>query len=459
MGNKVSADYRQYLADELPEYASGITEAIETTEPSVAVRLNPLKCRDKELPPAVADATGKVAWCAEGFYFDERPDFTHDPAMHQGLYYVQDASSMAIGLIISHLTAQADRPLYYLDACAAPGGKTTAAIAALPYGSFVVANEYDFRRAEILKENVMKWGYPHVAVSRGDTSRFRRLTATFDIVAADVPCSGEGMMRKDAKAAEQWTAGLVKQCAVRQREILSNLWPSLKPGGYLIYSTCTFNTSENEDIIQWLTEEYGAEPVELPLGLFPGAEQPKSMLRFFPGRVRGEGLAIGVVRKPDDNQARATTKKSKGNTPGNHKRGGIAGQVADLLTLETEPISSDDGETLRAIGKEHIQFVTQLGKTLQLIHAGIEIGVAKGNKIVPSQGLALSAALRRGAFAEAEVDLATAIAFLRRESLGGFDAPRGMLLLTYGGTPLGFVNHLGNRSNNLYPTAWRILGK
>ncbi len=164
----------------------------------------------------------------------------------------------------------------------------------------MVANEYDYRRAEILRENVMKWGYPHVAVSRGDTALISRLRDTFHIIAADVPCSGEGMMRKDPKAAAQWSEALVRQCVERQREILDNLWEALRPGGYLIYSTCTFNTAENEQQLAWLTERYGAEPVELPLHLFPGAVKPGSMLRFLPGRVRGEGLAIGVVRKPAD---------------------------------------------------------------------------------------------------------------------------------------------------------------
>ena len=455
MGNPVSTGYKHYLAAKLPAYAAELIEAIETTDPSVAVRLNPRKCKDGALPGAAAGTTEAVPWCEEGRYFSVRPDFTHDPAMHQGLYYVQDASSMAIGRIIGLLTAGDTAPVTYLDACAAPGGKTTAAIDALPEGSLVVANEYDYRRAEILRENVMKWGYPHVAVSRGDTALFRRLTGMFGIIAADVPCSGEGMMRKDPKAAAQWSEALVRQCVERQREILDNLWEALRPGGYLIYSTCTFNTAENEQQLAWLTERYGAEPVELPLHLFPGAVKPGSMLRFLPGRVRGEGLAIGVVRKTADAAPQpATPPKSRAAKP---SKTPLPAGVDSLLTIDAEISIAPDGETLRAVAREHAATVALLGRQLQLIHAGVELGTLKGRKFVPSQGLALSAALRRDAFPEAEVDTATALAYLRREALGGFDAPRGSLLLTHAGAPLGFVNHLGNRSNNLYPAPWRIL--
>ena len=178
------------------------------------------------------------------------------------------------------------------------GGKTSAAIGALPVGSLVVANEYDFRRAEILKENVVKWGYPDVVVSRGDTSRFRSLPVFFDVVAADVPCSGEGMMRKDDTACRQWSRGLVEECAMRQKEIVANLWRTLRPGGFMIYSTCTFNRRENEDMMEWLVGDLGAEKVAVHFASDWGVVDTGLMLRFLPSELRGEGLAIGVVRKP-----------------------------------------------------------------------------------------------------------------------------------------------------------------
>ncbi|MDE6403101.1 MAG: rRNA cytosine-C5-methyltransferase, partial [Muribaculaceae bacterium] len=194
----------------------GLIEALESTPASVSVRLN---MRGSHKP--VTDIAGRplgnpVPWCDNGYYLAERPRFTLDPAIHQGRYYVQDASSMFLSHVIDTLTRdERDTPLVYLDACAAPGGKTTAAIDRLPAGSLVVANEWDFKRASILRENLSKWGHPDTVVSRGDTRRIAKLRAMFDIIAADVPCSGEGMMRKDPEAVSQWSPALVAQCAER----------------------------------------------------------------------------------------------------------------------------------------------------------------------------------------------------------------------------------------------------
>lgn len=175
----VSNEYRRFIADNLPTLSDGLVDALENTSPVVSVRVNRRRNPDTSLSPVLAcAASDPVPWCPAGFYLPQRPDFTHDPAMHQGAYYVQDASSMILGHVVGHvarLLGGGDAPLRYLDACAAPGGKTTAAIDALPADALVVANEFDFRRAEVLKENVEKWGHPHVAVSRGDTARFRRL--------------------------------------------------------------------------------------------------------------------------------------------------------------------------------------------------------------------------------------------------------------------------------------------
>ena len=232
----------------------GLVDVGENIVPSVAVRDNV----GKRFRYPGGD--GDVPWCAAGHYLDNRPSFTLDPAFHQGMYYVQDASSMFIAHVLRHLAGEG--PLRYLDACAAPGGKTTAAIDALPHGSLVVANEYVPARAAVLRENVIKWGSPDVIVTRGDTAALvKAMPESFDIIAADVPCSGEGMMRKDADAVAQWSHRLVEECADRQREIVGNLWRALKPGGFMVYSTCTFNRHENEEIIGMLVEEYGAESV------------------------------------------------------------------------------------------------------------------------------------------------------------------------------------------------------
>jgi 16S rRNA C967 or C1407 C5-methylase (RsmB/RsmF family)/NOL1/NOP2/fmu family ribosome biogenesis protein len=492
---KISNEYRKYLTEVLPGEADALLDALEHTEPSVSVRIN----RHKGGEQCTMVAGGEpVRWCADGVYLDSRREFTLDPAMHQGRYYVQDASSMILWHIVRRLSeaviAPGGRHLRYLDACAAPGGKTGAAMAALPDDALVVANEFDYRRAEILKENVIKWGKEAVAVSRGDTARFRSLPGWFDIVAADVPCSGEGMMRKDPKACEQWSPHLVDECATRQREIVENLWCALRPGGYFIYSTCTFNRRENEDVMRVLIEELGGELVNVPTEPDWGVIATESMLRFLPNRVRGEGLAIGVVRKPIDvadtaaceldgstrvtasKRLKNASAKGRANSAGKGSAfsggkgtakgsGGAKGGQPDTAVCREWLRNGSDyrftvqADEVRAVAEGYADEVSQLAATLDLIHCGVAVGTVKGRDIAPAQGLAMSYAINSEYFTHFEADLATALTYLRRDAPQGIEAKKGFVLLTHGGYPLGFVKHLGNRSNNLYPQEWRILKK
>jgi len=394
----------------------GLAEALASGSPVVSARVNLSKGM------AVPSGVDRVPWAADrGFYFRERPRFSLDAAWHQGLYYVQDASSMIIGTIIGRLGLTA--PVVYLDACAAPGGKTTAAIDALPPSSVVVANEYDGRRAAVLRENLMKWGSPDVVTSVGDTARFRRLTDTFDIIAADVPCSGEGMMRKEPEAIAQWSPGLVGQCAALQSEILDNLWPALKPGGYLIYSTCTFNRRENDDNVDRLVARYGAERVDLG---FPPEWGVTAGGRFLPHRLRGEGLFCALLRKS-----------------GHHAAG---------LPEGGRFVQQKTADRIIAVRESRLSLIKHLSRALGRIDYGVEVATVKGRDTIPSHSWAMSTVYPRGQYPEVEVDTAAALAYLRRQTVSlpaGTD--RGFVLLTHGGFPLGFVKNIGQRANNLYP--------
>lgn len=428
--------------------ATALTEALATTDPIVSVRYNK---RKGMLPRAGADI---VPWCAMGEYLGERPQFTFDPAMHQGRYYVQDASSMFIGHAIGQLAG--DKPVCYLDACAAPGGKTTAAIDALPWGSHVVANEFVPLRAAVLRENLVKWGCPYVTVTKGDTAQFRKQEERFDIISADVPCSGEGMMRKDAEAVAQWSPALVMQCAERQREIIANLWPALRPGGYFIYSTCTFNVEENEDMVRHMIEEYDAEPVKIEVpaewGIAGAVKGDAPVCRFMPQNLRGEGLFMAVVRKPGDGSAKSLRKpkKQKNNKP--LKLPEAAKEVLKWVKPEYEIELESDGENVWGVPRGF-----DLADSLR---PRTPLAVVKGKTLIPTQELAMSDMLKRGAFEDVEVDRTAALNYLRHEALRlGDGTSKGIVLLTYDGMPLGFVKNLGNRANNLYPAAWRILSK
>lgn len=428
-----------------------LSEALKT-EPTVSVRFNATKGCE---PAEGADC---VPWCRGGCYLTERPAFTFEPELHQGLYYVQDASSMFLRYVVEVLTANA-APVRYLDACAAPGGKTTAALDVLPKGSLVVANEYVPTRAAVLRENLTKWGVP-CAVRSGDTARFAADGAVFDLIAADVPCSGEGMMRKDAKAVEQWSPELVVECVARQRQIIDNLWPALAPGGYMIYSTCTFNRAENEEMVQYMMERYGAEPVEISInaewGIIPAVGADFPAYRFIPGAVRGEGLFLAVVRKSvDDQLAVPASQKQRREKP---RKGGGKEKQPVIPKEVTTWLKPDSGAVLKAMPDGSIKALFPMQWPDFPYIPELEVATVKGRDLIPSHDLAMSIHLNREAFACQEVDEPTALEYLHCQSitLPG-DAPRGIVLLTHNDKPLGFVKNIGSRANNLYPRSWRIL--
>ncbi|MDO4320241.1 MAG: rRNA cytosine-C5-methyltransferase [Bacteroidales bacterium] len=440
------------LADTGSPLFDGLGDTLLSTAPQVAVRVNPAK---GAALPAGAD---RVEWSPDGFYLVGRPGFTFDPALHQGLYYVQDASSMAVTQAVAEaVRACGGRPLRYLDACAAPGGKTLGALGCLPAGSFVVANEYSRRRVDVLTENLVKWGAGHTVVTSCDASSIRGLDGFFDIIGADVPCSGEGMMRKEPEAVAQWSPGLVAECASLQRSIVACLWRMLRPGGWLVYSTCTFNLDENERVVDYLVSEFAAETVAVPAldnaaGVAGGIGTSARCYRFVPGRVRGEGQFVALLRKPGDGPAATPRVRGRRSAAKSSLSPICAGWVDGGFELWT------DGDSVRALPAAHRGLAGAVGESMHIVSGGLEVAAVKGRDLVPSQALAMSTALCRDAFACAEVDAATALRYLERNAVVLPEGtPRGYVLLTCGGSPLGFVKNLGNRSNNLYPASWRIL--
>lgn len=424
-------------------------------KPEVSVRFN----KGKDTNNHFQESDGKVPWCESGFYLTERPQFTLDPLFHQGRYYVQEASSMFHGYVVKNLLGQ-NQPITILDACAAPGGKTTAAIDSLPSGSLVVANEYVPARASILRENAIKWGFPGIVVTRGDTRDLGKLRECFDLVIADVPCSGEGMMRKDDDAVAQWSEGLIEECAERQWEIVGNLWEALRPGGYMIYSTCTFNRKENEEIVARIIDELGGDSVEIPVdeswGITHGIDTPHHCYRFIPGRVRGEGLFVSVIRK--DGQASNPKIKNKVRKADNKRAVfKIPPYLSEWLNNSEEMEIYADNDRVTAFPKQYMPILNALKQRVDVIHEGILLGNIKGKDIVPSQSLAMSHSLNVDIFPKCEVNKQDALHYLHGDAIMLPEgAERGFVLLTYDGSPLGFVKNLGNRSNNLYPTGWRI---
>ena len=289
----LNIDFKKQIDKILPaDEATRLMQTIEAGESVVSLRFNDAKGF------AVPSGLEQVPWCDMGAYLNERPQFTFDPHFHAGSYYVQDASSMFISHVIKSLVKQ---PVRYLDLCAAPGGKTTAALQALPSGSFVVANEIMPQRAQVLRENVIKWGAHNCMVTCDTPKKLGMMENMFDIIAADVPCSGEGMFRKDEEAVSQWSPSLVQQCAERQWTIINDVWHALKPGGLLIYSTCTYNIDENEAMASRIATELGATFVDVDVNeawnIKRSLHGDIPCYRFMPHLTRGEGLFMCVLRK------------------------------------------------------------------------------------------------------------------------------------------------------------------
>lgn len=437
---------RALLGDEYP-----LLEAALRTEPPVSVRFNTRKTA------VSATCTEPVHWCPTGFYLPQRLPFTFDPLFHAGAYYVQEAASMFLEQAIRHCVTA---PVKCLDLCAAPGGKSTHLAGILPEGSLLVSNEVIRSRSYILKENLIKWGYPDVIITNNDPEEIGRLTGFFDVIVADVPCSGEGMFRKDAASAGEWSVANVQLCASRQRRIIQDAWNALRPDGLLIYSTCTYNIDENEANVRYIAEELGAEAITLPVS--PGwnitgaLAYDRPVHRFLPHRTQGEGFFLAVMRKNGDEEKAAETCRNKKK---DKKKASVPVPAAAKSWIsrpeqyEFETVQ----DTVRAFSRQYYNDYRQLAGALHLLHAGIEIGKIKGKDLQPAHALALSLAFDRTAFPSVEIGWKEAIDYLRREPVVLPDTvEKGHVLLTYNGLPLGFVKQLGNRTNNLYPQEWRI---
>ena len=371
-------------------------------ESPVSIRLNPAKAAD--MMPVDGEP---IPWCRDGYYLPKRPNFTFDPLLHAGCYYVQEASSMFLDevlrqLAISQLPIAKSQKLMALDLCAAPGGKSTLLRAVLPTDSVLYSNEPIAKRASILLENITKWGYANHHVTNLYPKDYRKSKMKFDLILCDVPCSGEGMFRKDPDSVKEWSLQNVEKCWQLQREIVTDAWQCLNEGGILIYSTCTYNIKEDEENVRWIRDELGAELIPVATkpewgitgSLLEGFDEP--VYRFIPGYTRGEGLFMAVMRK-------------KGSPAFSPKENGV--------------FSS---------GKRC--FLDQ--KTL----------VSPTETIEKSSGSPC-----------VELTYPQAIAYLRGEALVlPPETPRGIVEVSFMGHPLGFVKNIGSRANNQYPKEWRI---
>lgn len=445
--HEFTTQIRELLGSDHEAFLNALEKESETS-----IRLNPTKQHPTLALPS-------VEWCEMGYYTPQRPDFTFDPLFHAGCYYVQEASSMFLSQILHQYIG--NTPIKYLDLCAAPGGKTTLALSLLPKGSFLVANEPIRQRANILAENTIKWGNPNVVVTNNHPNDFSPFESCFDIILTDVPCSGEGMFRKDRGAIAEWSPANVKLCASRQLDIINSAWELLREGGLLIYSTCTYNTIENEDVIDYLIKEKGGEAlvVETPFdwNISRAMKGDHPVYRFLPHKTKGEGLFMAALRKPLQSEAKMRVEPRSKMKVKTQPAKAVPFTSYNYLQNPDHYEFICQPEQVNAIDHNHANFLRALSDKLRIVHSGIEVALLKGKEWIPSPSLALSIELNREEFTTVDVDLKTAISFLRCEALIlPQETSKGIVLITYKNTPLGWVKNIGNRANNLYPTEWRI---
>lgn len=450
---KLPSDFIEMLHGLYGDAAGELVAAL-SDRPETSVRYNRRKFNGNE----IFSDSEKVEWCVRGRYLKQRPDFIHNPLLHAGVFYVQEAASMVYQQIIEKLIEdQFDgakgKSLYILDLCAAPGGKTTAMLDAMPDNGIMVANEYDRKRSGILKENLDKWGDDRVIITSSQASAFSPLNNLFDIIAVDAPCSGEGLMRREEMARNQWSLSLVDKCVRLQRDIVADALKCLKPGGFMIYSTCTFNRLENEENVKHFIEEYGLEPVSLQL---QGTEDVARSLdpdiygyRFLPHQVCCEGLFVAVLKKPSvDGETVFPPRPAK--SSGKNEMIRIAGEDFYLETI---------GSRMYLLSKETLQLLNILRKErkINILAAGTEYFEIKGSLRIPSSKSVLNPRLFPKEIPCVEIDEDQAVRYLKRDSLQlAPEAPKGIVCITCMGYPLGLAKNLGNRANNLYPQEWRV---
>ncbi len=454
MSRMLPPEFEERLRCDLPQ-AEAVLAALREGVPSVSVRAVP---RKGFVAPATAE---RVPWCAGGIYLSERPLFAGDAAWHAGNYYVQEASSMSVERVLRAVIEQfmpGRRDLRLLDACAAPGGKSLAAISAMPEGAFLVSNEPEGVRAAALAENIGRFGCADVAVTRADARAFAAMPEAFDIIIADMPCSGEGMMRKEDVAVSQWSTALTERCSALQRSIADSLWRTLRPGGVMIYSTCTFARCEDEDNIRYMIDSYGAGPVNLDLGDFDGVISSAGVAayRFMPGMVRGEGFFVAALRKPGADVSSPYPRPRRLPKPA----ASAAEVAARLFPALTDSHIATGSDVFELVPKAHFDLVEALGhlKAPRALRMGLPLGSLRGRDVAPAHEAALATALAADSVPRMDIDAAGAAAYLRGEAVSEVPAtlPKGYVLVCHDGMPLGWAKNIGRRANNLYPERSRL---
>ncbi|PKQ67398.1 methyltransferase RsmF C-terminal domain-like protein [Raineya orbicola] len=417
--------------------------------PITSLRLNPLK-KTLRLPYSPMCA---VPWCPNGYYLSQRPSFTENPLFWAGAFYVQEASSMFLEQIFKHITT--DKPLKILDLSAAPGGKSTHLLSLMNSQSLLVSNEIIKNRADILAENLARWGYTNYVVTQSSPESLGKLKDFFDVILVDAPCSGEGMFRKDKEAINEWSEENVLFCAKRQKDILTAILPALAPTGYLIYSTCTFNRQENEENLHWLCKNFDLQSVKIPISenwnITEIQEKGNYAYRFFPHILKGEGFFISCMQKKGKNPP----KPQKIHKNIFQRLNSKEQSEFQRWVLPTHQEFFSYQNQFFLLNPEHTTWISYLAQFAYIRQTALKIGELKGKDFIPSSELALSPNVSKEV-KSLELSEKEALQFLSKQDFQISLNEKSWYLARYQNLGLGWLKNLGSRFNNYYPSEWRI---
>ena len=426
--------------------ATAFVEAHREENRITSLRLNPFKPVDLDF-----DLGQAVPWCSAGRFLDARPYFTHDPLFHAGCYYVQEAGSMFIDYVLRQCV-DFSKPLKVLDACAAPGGKSTLLSSLLNDKSLLVANEVVKNRAEVLAMNLSKWGVSNAVVTNQEPKKLAEAGALFDVLVVDAPCSGSGLFRKQPEAVEEWSLQAVQACSVRQKNILTDLLPTLKEGGILVYSTCSYSVEENEAVVEDLINSGEMQLVQFEIPAVWGLVDSGKGFRFYPHLTKSEGFFCAVLQKTGSDESSHRPRKTTGDLLATK-----AEQVVWKNWIQEEvPFVMKKNERFYGMNELVFEWVSRFEKQFYFKKAGVCLGEIKGKDVVPDQELAWSVHLNKD-FAGVELDKESALLYLKKEKFNYQGTVPGFGLMRYKERGLGWAKLLPNRVNNYYPQEYRIL--
>jgi 16S rRNA C967 or C1407 C5-methylase (RsmB/RsmF family)/NOL1/NOP2/fmu family ribosome biogenesis protein len=459
------ARMRELLGPEAAAFLDGYRRPAQR-----AVRANPLKLDPADLPGLLGIDPDPVPWCPEAFFLPPGTRVGDTLAHAAGLCYVQEPSALAVGAALDLRPGQR-----VLDLAAAPGGKTTLVAGRLGARGVVVANEVQRGRVQALADNLDRWGSSRTVLAAETVARLaERLPGAFDRVLLDAPCSGEGLFRRNPAAAAQWRPGHVRGSAERQRALLADAALLVRPGGVLVYSTCTFAPEENEQQVAGLLSTHpGWELQEIPAheGFAPGRpdwspDGPPELartVRLWPHHLRGEGHFIAKLSRPGEREAHPSP-------PGGPRRGKVPDRDLGGARLSTGPgavldawrgfaadaLEGDPGEVAVAGDRAYLVPDPEVaGAGARLVRPGLLVGRARPGRFEPAHALAMAVGVAPARRAR-RLDDAEAAAWVRGAALP-HEGPGGWTVVTWDGWPLGWGRAAGGSLKNHYPKGLRTM--